>query len=249
MNTVVVTGAASGIGRAVGVLLATRGDRVIAVDRDADGLETLSRAHPELHPVCVDLRDISELTERLGQAERTLGPVRGLVSGAGTLVPGRLSDEADPFEDLRVQWAVNVEGPLALVRALAGSMKRRGEGRVVIVASNAASVPRDGMGGYCVTKAAAVMLARCLGLELAPHGILVNSISPGSTQTPMLERLAGPDFEKRSIAGDPDKYRLGIPSRRIAQPEDIAEHVCFLLSDAARHVTMQDLRVDGGATF
>ena len=107
-----------------------------------------------------------------------------------------------------------------------------------------------GMGAYAASKAAVTQLSRCLGLELAPHGIRVNIISPGSTDTPMQQAMWAQGSSRETvIAGSGENYRLGIPLQKIATPEEIAEAVLFLLSDRASHITLSDLRVDGGATL
>lgn len=106
------------------------------------------------------------------------------------------------------------------------------------------------MAAYAASKAAAAMFTKCLGLELARSGVRCNVVAPGSTDTPMQRALwNGPDAEQRVIDGDPSTYRTGIPLGRIADPADIAETVAFLASDRARHITMQELYVDGGATL
>ena len=121
---------------------------------------------------------------------------------------------------------------------------------LVIVGSNAGGIPRHGMGPYAASKAAAAMLARCLGLELAPHGIRCNIVAPGSTLTPMQTGMWADDQgAARVIAGDPASFRTGIPLGKLATPQDIAHAAMFLLSDQAGHVTMADLYVDGGATL
>jgi 2,3-dihydro-2,3-dihydroxybenzoate dehydrogenase len=94
------------------------------------------------------------------------------------------------------------------------------------------------------------MFTRCLGLELARDGVRCNVVAPGSTDTPMQRALwTEEDGARPVIEGVPGEYRTGIPLGRIADPEDVAEAVAFLLSDAARHITLQTLYVDGGATL
>jgi 2,3-dihydro-2,3-dihydroxybenzoate dehydrogenase len=107
------------------------------------------------------------------------------------------------------------------------------------------------MSAYCASKAAAAMLTRCMGLELARSGVRCNVVSPGSTDTPMLRAIAeGPEERARLlIEGDLGRHRLGIPLGRIASPDDIAAGVAFLLSEEAKHVTMHELLIDGGATL
>jgi 2,3-dihydro-2,3-dihydroxybenzoate dehydrogenase len=127
-------------------------------------------------------------------------------------------------------------------------MRERRRGVIVTIASNAARVPRMDMAAYGASKAAAASYTKTLGLEMAQYGIRCNVISPGSTDTGMLHSLwEGPASRAATISGSLESYKLGIPLARIAEPEDIADAVLFLASDEARHITMQDLCVDGGA--
>lgn len=153
----------------------------------------------------------------------------------------------------RRTFAVNADGVYFVSRAVAARMVERRRGVIITVGSNAASVPRMGMAAYAASKAAAAMFTRCLGLELARYGIRCNVVSPGSTDTPMQWALWEGDDPARArdtvIRGDLAAFRTGIPLGRLADPGDIAEAVLFLASDHARHITMQDLLVDGGATL
>jgi 2,3-dihydro-2,3-dihydroxybenzoate dehydrogenase len=120
-------------------------------------------------------------------------------------------------------------------------------GRIVLYASIAGtSVVRRNNVAYCASKAAVAHAVRAMALELGPHGITVNAISPGSTETEMLvgTQVAG-DIES-VIRGDAAQWRLGIPLGHLAQPEDQARATAFLVSDAARHITGQELAIDGG---
>jgi 2,3-dihydro-2,3-dihydroxybenzoate dehydrogenase len=106
------------------------------------------------------------------------------------------------------------------------------------------------MAAYAASKAAAAHFTRCLGLELAGLGIRCNVVSPGSTDTPMQRALWTDDAGVEAVvAGRPDLFKPGIPLGRIAAAEDVADAVVFLASDRARHITMHDLYVDGGATL
>src|SRR5690606_41984778 len=116
--------------------------------------------------------------------------------------------------------------------------------------SEAEGVHRQNMAAYAATKAAIAMLTRCVGLELAGHGIRCNILAPGSTLTPMQTGMwADESGAAKVIAGDPSSYRTGIPLGKLAAPEDIAAAAMFLLSDQAGQITMTDLYVDGGATL
>ncbi|RKT55499.1 2,3-dihydro-2,3-dihydroxybenzoate dehydrogenase [Saccharothrix australiensis] len=240
-----VTGAARGIGAAVVDELVRAGATVAALDVDAEGLSGLEG---KVVPHVVDVADPAAVARVVAEVERDLGPIGIGVSVAGVLRPGSVCDTTD--EDWAATFAVNTNGVFHVLREVARRMVPRGSGALVTVGSNAAGVPRTGMAAYAASKAAATMLTRCLGLELAGSGIRCNVVSPGSTDTSM-QRLLWTDDRgaARVIEGDPDQFRVGIPLGRIADPVDIAEAVLFLVSDRARHITMQNLFVDGGATL
>ncbi|NKI44316.1 2,3-dihydro-2,3-dihydroxybenzoate dehydrogenase [Streptomyces physcomitrii] len=248
-RTALVTGAGRGIGAAVARLLAERGATVLATDRSADFEDpgtaertgTLStRPLDVTDPAAVDL-----LVEEVVTAH---GRLDILVNVAGVLRPAPVAELSD--EDWASTFAVNSSGVFHTCRAAARVMTGQGRGSIITVGSNAAGVPRTNMAAYAASKAAATHFTRCLGLELAPSGVRCNVVSPGSTDTAMQRQLwATPDAPERVIAGDPAAYRTGIPLGRIAGPEDIAEAVAFLASDRARHITLHDLYVDGGATL
>ncbi|MEU9129421.1 2,3-dihydro-2,3-dihydroxybenzoate dehydrogenase [Kitasatospora sp. NPDC048540] len=246
-----VTGAGQGIGAAVARALAARGARVAAADLDPAGIERLaagSGGAVSAHPL--DVADPAAVEAAVARIEGELGPLTVLVNVAGILRTAPVVDLTD--QDWADTFAVNASGVFHVSRAVAGRMAARGRGSVVTVGSNAAGVPRVGMAAYAASKAAATMFTKCLGLELARSGVRCNVVSPGSTDTAMQRALWSGDERAaaaRVIAGDLDSYRVGIPLGRIADPEDIAEAVVFLASDRARHITMHDLYVDGGATL
>ncbi|SIO84750.1 SDR family oxidoreductase [Nocardiopsis sp. JB363] len=245
----VVTGAAGGVGRAVALDLAAHGARVAVVDVDTLGLDqTLHRLTATGHKAfafTADVTDPIRVESIFDEVEALLGPVSTVVNAAGALATGSVVDCSD--QDWRRLIAVNATGVFNVGRAAARRMGPRGHGALVTVASNAAGVPRSGMAAYAASKAAAVAFTKSLGLELAPLGVRCNVVSPGSTDTPMLRTMT-PDPEAL-IDGDPSHFKVGIPLRRLGQPQDVAEAVRFLLGDAARHITMHELYVDGGATL
>ncbi|MFC6092581.1 2,3-dihydro-2,3-dihydroxybenzoate dehydrogenase [Saccharothrix lopnurensis] len=244
-----VTGAARGIGEAVVDALVGAGATVAALDVDAGALSLVAARHPErVVPLVVDVGDPGAVVRAVAEVEERVGPIGIGVSVAGVLRHRSVCDTTD--EDWAATFAVNATGAFTVLREVSRRMVPRGGGALVTVGSNSVGVPRVGMAAYAASKAAITMLTRCLGLELAGSGIRCNVVSPGSTDTRM-QRLLWTDEEgsRGVLAGDPGQFRVGIPLGRIADPADIAEAVLFLVSDRARHITMQNLYVDGGATL
>lgn len=244
-----VTGASGGIGAAVVAALLDEGATVVATDLRAEQLAALKDRHggARLVTAPLDVTDAAAVAALVDKVEADTGPIDILANVAGVLSTTLVAD-TDPAEWQRV-FAVNATGVFLVSRAVAARMQARRRGAIVTVSSNAAGIPRHGMAAYAASKAASTMFTRCLGLELAPHGIRCNIVAPGSTLTPMQEAMWTDDSgAARVIAGAPETFRTGIPLGRIADPRDIADAVVFLASNRARHVTMADLYVDGGAT-
>ncbi|WP_433528280.1 SDR family oxidoreductase [Micromonospora sp. CA-263727] len=252
-DVALVTGAAGGIGRATAAALAREGSAVGLLDLpgcDLDGVAAgLRRAGLTALPIEADVRRPDEVDAAVESVEARLGPVTQLACVAGVLAPGGLLTTTDA--DWAEQFAVNSTGVFHCLRAVARIMTRRRTGAIVVVTSNAAVVPRQQMLAYAASKAASTALTRAAGLELAGYGIRCNAILPGSTDTPM-QRAVWPDPAagvRAALDGEPETYRVGVPLRRIAAPDDIADVAAFLLSERARHVTLQTVAVDGGASL
>lgn len=243
----VVTGAAGGIGRAIVTGLTDAGHRVAAVDRVAGS------PGPGIQCHLVDVTDPVAVADLVAAVEAELGPIEVLVNAAGLLRVGDVLTTGT--DDFAAMLAVNAQAVGLVSRAVAARMVPRRRGCIVTVSSNAAGVPRAGMAAYGASKAAATLYTKSLGLELAGFGIRCNVVAPGTTRTPMLATVGAgtglgiDEVAAAAIAGDPGRYKVGIPLGRVADPDDIASAVVFLASDAARHITMQELYVDGGATL
>ncbi|MDC3954004.1 2,3-dihydro-2,3-dihydroxybenzoate dehydrogenase [Polyangium jinanense] len=247
-----VTGAAQGIGAAVARALAARGASVAAVDSNRDRLDVVAAeiraSGGRAASFSADVTDREAVDAAVDQIESELGPIDFLVNVAGVLRVGLV--EALRDEDWEQTFAVNARGVFYLCRAVAQRMVPRKSGAIVTVGSNAGRTPRMHMSLYAASKAAAAMFTKCIGLELAQHGIRCNVVSPGSTDTPMQRSLwKDENGAQAAIDGAPGAYKVGIPLQRIADPTDVADAVLFLLSDRARHITMHDICVDGGATL
>jgi 2,3-dihydro-2,3-dihydroxybenzoate dehydrogenase len=247
-----VTGAGQGIGAAVARTLAAAGTRVVVTDVDGDAAERLAesprRDGGDALALALDVTDTQAVEAAVERIEREARPICTLVNVAGILRTGRVTDCSDA--DWDAVFAVNATGVFRVSRAVARRMVPRGAGCIVTVASNAGGVPRSGMAAYGASKAAAAMFTKSLGLELAAHGIRCNVVAPGSTDTPMLRGMWTDERGAEAvIGGDLKTFKVGIPLGRIADPQDVADAVSFLVSDRARHITMQDLYVDGGAAL
>lgn len=251
-KVVLISGAAQGIGAAIAQAMATQGARLALFDVQphmlAQQVDVLTGSGTPVLGIAVDVSDGAAVNAAVARVEQELGPIQILINAAGILRIGLALDCSDADWD-RV-FSVNVGGVFRLCRAVGSRMAARRQGVIVTVASNASTVPRQQMAAYAASKAASAHFTRCLGLELAVHGIRCNVVSPGSTDTAMQRQLWSSEEHKQSVIdGALEQFRLGIPLGRIADAADIAEAVLFLASDRARHITMHELCVDGGATL
>ncbi|MBU9766542.1 SDR family oxidoreductase [Mycobacterium sp. TNTM28] len=235
----VVTGAASGIGRAIAVELAHAGATVAAVDRDESGLTQTVQACANATAHIVDLADAAALGTLRDDVVAAHGLPDVIVNAAGF-------DRVEPFmsnDDALWQAlvAVNFLGPVRLTHAFLESiLAREATAKIVNIASDAGRVGSLGETVYAGTKGGVIAFTKSLAREMARHQINVNCVCPGPTDTPLLASL-------------PDKVRQGliraIPFGRIAKPEEVAKAVLFLASDDASFITGQVLSVSGGLTM
>lgn len=251
-KVVLVSGAAQGIGKAIADALLQEGAQVVAADiqfSENSISQIVQKENGEKYlPVYLDVTQANAVDDLVAQVEQQLGPIDYLASVAGILHLNTLLETTD--QQWQQIFAVNTTGGFNLCRAVARRMQLRQRGSIVAVSSNAATSPRINMGAYAASKAALTQMIKCLGLEVAQHNIRCNVVSPGSTDTDMQRQLwhdeTGP---AQVIKGSLENHRLGIPLKKIATPETIAQSVLFLLSEKAAHITLGNLVVDGGATL
>jgi 2-hydroxycyclohexanecarboxyl-CoA dehydrogenase len=237
-----VTGAASGIGRAVALRLGEEGCRVAAVDLNLEGAQqTAAKIGEGACALQADVSYLSAMREAVATAERALGPLGVLVSCAGW-------DRVEPFLDSTEEtWdrvlAINLKGVIACTRAVLDGMIERRAGAIVNISSDAGRVGSSGEVVYSGAKAGIIGFSKAVAREVARHGIRVNVVCPGPTDTPMMEatRRANPRLGEALVKA--------IPFRRLAQPEEVAAAVAFFASDDAEYVTGQTLSVSGGLTM
>ena len=235
----IVTGAASGIGRAASRILAAAGAQVVAVDIDRDGLaDTLAALGAGAHAAeTVDLADVAACDALIARVVARTQRLDVLLNVAGVL--RRLEIDAVDEAEWRRLMNVNLRSQYFLCRAAGDAMKPRRWGRIVNFSSGAGLVGGFfGATAYSITKAGTITLTKSFAKELGPHGITVNTLSPGSIDTPM--QHTGMTPQTLEIA------RSKIPLGRMGDPVECARGAVFLASDLASYVTGHVLSVDGG---
>jgi 2-hydroxycyclohexanecarboxyl-CoA dehydrogenase len=233
-----VTGGARGIGRGIVQALAAEGHRVAVGDILDDAIDEAALV------VRLDVTDTASVDEAVGVVEREVGPIEILVSNAGWDEFRLFLETDESFWDRIID--LNYKGCLRVSRRVVPSMVEREYGRVVNIASDAARVGSSMEAVYAGAKAGVVAFGKTLAREVARHGVSVNCVCPGPTETPLLEAMVGAGDNGAKMV---EALRRAVPMRRLGQPEDIAAAVAFLASDAAGFVTGQTLSVSGGLTM
>lgn len=243
--TVVVTGAAGGIGRVIARQFVERGYNIIAGDADAKALENvaadLNRDRHVVWTKAGDLRSKAYCEELIDFAVQATGRLDALVNNAGIITRGTITETTD--EDWARTWDINVNAIFYTCRKAIAHMKSQGGGSIVNISSCWGLYPGPGHPAYCASKAAVASLSKCLGRDHAGDGIRVNAVCPNEVNTPMLRT----GFIRRGF--DPDtaieELNRSVPLGRIAEPEDIADVVTFLTSDASRYIAGATIEVNG----
>jgi 3-oxoacyl-[acyl-carrier protein] reductase len=244
-RTIIVTGAAQGIGFSVAELVLKLGGDVVIVDRNADAL---TAAHDALSSERVmmmagDITDVDFAEAVVSRAVDRFGAVHGLVNNAGFTRPAMVT-KLD-LEAWRQVLDVHLTGAFLFVQAVARHMIERYEtgdvtpGAIVNISSDAGVQGTIGQANYSAAKAGVLGLSMSAARELARYGIRVNTVAFGMVETPMTEVIRGEKFR--------ETYLSRIPLQRWSAPAEAAKPVCFLLSDAASYVTGQRLSVNGGS--
>jgi NAD(P)-dependent dehydrogenase (short-subunit alcohol dehydrogenase family) len=243
-NRALVTGATSGIGRATAALFTNEGVRVLATGRNAGALEELARslrdAPGHITTLAGDLTESHFPARLVEQVEAKLGGLDILVNAAGIIATGDW--EKTSLEDWDRMLDVNLRVVFALSKlALPSLIENRGT--IVNVSSVTGTRAFPGVLTYCVSKAGMDQLTRCLALELAPRGVRVNAVNPGVVRT-NLHRAGGMPEDR--YAAFLEHSKTTHPLGRIGEPEDVAQAIAFLASDASSWITGETIAVDGG---
>ena len=242
-KTVVITGASSGLGRECAFQCSRMGAKIVALGRNEQRLNDLTNSlEGEGHKMWTfDLTNLDDINNLVNDIHDNYGKIDGFVHSAGVekTAPSKLLSPSD-YENL---LRVNTISAFEFIRQLCQVKYFNHGGSVILIASITALIARNGLTAYSASKGALISGARTLALEYAKRRIRVNTISPGTVKTPLMEQylstLSESDREKR-LAGFP----LGI-----GNPSDIAHACVYLLSDASQWITGQNLIIDGGYTI
>ena len=246
----IVTGAGRGIGRATALALASRGARVLGVSRTEDELASLADEAP------IEVLAESVATEKgceriVAEARSRLGPVEILVLNAGIGSGHEREIWAQETSVWRETMAVNLDGPFFLSRAVSADMKEGGWGRIVMVSSTSGEIGSPRTSAYTASKHGLMGLMRSAAQDLAPHGVTCNAVLPGWVRTEMAERSARIEAERRGVTVDEvwAERAAAYPENRVVTPEEVAEVIAFLASDAGSGVNGEGVTVALGGLW
>ncbi len=247
-RSVVVTGAGSGIGRAIALRLADEGMKVGVLDingaaAEAVASEIAGKGGTAAVATC-DITRYEDVAAAVAALTAALGPIQVLVNNAGW-------DRTIPFVKTTPDfWKkvvdLNFYGPLNVTHCIAGGMAERGFGRIVFIASDAGRVGSSGEAVYSGCKGGTIAFAKTLARELARKNVTVNTVCPGPTNTPAMAALVGSDENGKKIM---EAMVRAVPLGRIGEPEDYGGLIAYLSSDDAAFVTGQTISVSGGLTM
>ncbi|HEV2283106.1 MAG TPA: glucose 1-dehydrogenase [bacterium] len=241
-RVVLVTGGASGIGKAICAAFAAAGDRVAVADINAAGAGEVAEAARSGMPVVMDVTDRGSVVAGVEQVAAAWGRIDVLVNAAGWDRIGWFVDTTEEFWDRVI--AVNYRGMLATCHTVVPYMSARRSGAIVNIASEAGRAGSSGEAVYSGTKGAVIAFSKALAREVARDGIRVNVVAPGLTDTPLLQGMIAAGNEKLISA-----IVKATPLGRLARPDEVAHATVFLASDAASFITGQTLAVGGGLTM
>jgi NAD(P)-dependent dehydrogenase (short-subunit alcohol dehydrogenase family) len=238
----IVTGGSSGIGRAISLLFAREGAKVMIADINSaeDSLATIRNAGGQAEFIKTDVSDSSQVRRLVSETLRMLGTVDVVCNNAGIELLKLLTETGEDEWDRVID--INLKGPFLVSKYVLPHMMSKKDGVIVNIASQLGVVGAERFSAYCASKGGLILLTKAMALECAKYGVRVNCVCPGAIETPMLDREV--NLEKR-----PDEARIRFVSKhpvgRLGSPEEVANAVLFLASDKASFITGEALLVDG----
>ncbi len=238
----IITGAASGIGRATALLFAENGAKVVVADVNLKGanetVDLIIRQGGDAIAVYCDVKDEKSNEQMYAKVLEKYGRLDILHINAG-LANEYKEIENTSLEEFEKVHAINIKGPFLNAKHAVPIMKKQGDGGVILITSSISGVrPRAGLAAYASSKGAAILLAKELAIELAPYGIRVNSICPVASDTPLLRNQVSEETMMQMAKG--------IPLGRLGKAEDMANAALFLCSDNSSFITGVTMEIDGG---
>lgn len=246
-RSALITGAATGIGRAIAVRLAKEGCDVAVVDVNRAGAEEtaalVTREGRRAVAITADVSDYQQVTAAAAEVINTFGKIDLLYNNAGIIRMGSVADLA--LEDWNTVFRINVDGVFHCCKAVVPHMVERGTGRIVNTASWFGKIGKANYGAYCASKFAVIGLTQSLAAELAPRKINVNAICPGTIVETGMRDEADRKSREQGLATAKER-ESAIPLGRVGYPDDIARVAVFLASDEASYMTGQAINITGG---
>tara|TARA_Y100001970_G_scaffold270506_1_gene364472 strand:- start:11 stop:769 length:759 start_codon:yes stop_codon:yes gene_type:complete len=238
-KVIIVTGASQGIGKSIAAKLAMEKARVVLISRNETKLSKINDEFKKYGCQSIyipaDISDLDQLTHAIEHIKSTWGTIDGIINNAGITDDNLIVRmKLESFENV---INTNLKGVFNGIKAVSKIMIKNNYGRIINISSVIAQIGNKGQSNYSASKAGVIGLTKSIAKELAPKNITVNAIAPGYIKTEMTEKLNEKNREK---------LLNFVPLNRFGEPEDVANLVCFLLSDQAQYITGQTINVDGG---
>jgi 3-oxoacyl-[acyl-carrier protein] reductase len=239
-QVVLVTGAASGIGRQIAIDLCSRKARVAACDKNMDALQELAKQYP-VEVFEVDFTNENSINSLVGNVEAQLGPLKAVVNCVGILGKNGEKIESLDIADFDLVYAINLRGAVILTKAVIAGMAQRGYGRILHIASISGKEGNPYLVAYSATKAGLIGMVKSVGKEYATSGVTINAMAPALIESPMSD-----SFSEKQLA----LLKSRIPMERLGKSQEVADLAAWIISPACSFTTGFTFDLSGGrATY
>ena len=239
-QVVLVTGAASGIGRQIAIDLCSRKARVAACDKNMDALKELAKQYP-VEVFEVDFTNEKSINSLVGNVEAKLGPLKAVVNCVGILGKNGEKIESLDIQDFDLVYAINLRGAVILTKAVIAGMAQRGYGRILHIASISGKEGNPYLVAYSATKAGLIGMVKSVGKEYATSGVTINAMAPALIESPMSD-----SFSEKQLA----LLKSRIPMERLGKSQEVADLAAWIISPACSFTTGFTFDLSGGrATY